>query len=351
MAQVGSWSRPRWVSAQSSWRARSRLQACNQAKLRSMTYRWRPRAEARGMLRRPNARRDAAVAEQAPVLVVAAVGQQAAGPLRRPTKEAGDRWDRLDKRDELGNAVAVAAGQGDGERNAVVVADQVMLGAGLSPVHRGWPGVGPPLSVRTWEESTKQHPRSSLPATRSSASISVGSVDRTLASLQSCSRRQHVTPEQPQTFRGSWFDAMPVPRTNTIPTSAGRPSARLQPGYRCRRVGRASSSGATRSPSESGARSSITRQTAPYRRSSKATPALIQKRSLSGLPPIRSVPGSVVRSSQRVIFMRLVGGRAMDRLSLSRCALPCESLTPLSPRVPERSHYNSALNGKSTAHA
>jgi hypothetical protein len=203
---------------------------------------------------------DAQVAELAPVgiEVVAAVGEQLPGPAGGPAAAAADRRDRLDQRDELGDVVTVAAGEGDRQRDTAGVGDQVVLGTGPGPVHRGRPGVAPPLSARTCEASTAHRPRSSLPAARSSASSTSCSAGQTPAAVQSRSRRQHVTPEQPHTLGGSWFQAIPVLSTNTIPASAARSSARLRPGYRYRRGGWAGSSGATRSHSPSGTRSSIT---------------------------------------------------------------------------------------------
>ena len=80
----------------------------------------------------------------------------------------------------------------------------------------------------------------------------------TPASVQSRIRRQQVTPEQPTTWAGSWFQLMPVLSTNTIPASATRSSTGSRPGNRRRRGGRAGSNGATSSHNESGTRSSTT---------------------------------------------------------------------------------------------
>jgi hypothetical protein len=66
-------------------------------------------------------------AQQAAVLVVvvAAVGEQLPrAPARRATLSP-DRRHRLDQRIELRDVVAVAAGEGDRQRNATGVADQM----------------------------------------------------------------------------------------------------------------------------------------------------------------------------------------------------------------------------------
>jgi hypothetical protein len=72
---------------------------------------------------------DAALAQQAPVLVevVAAVGEQLARLASRPPTQPTDRRDRVDQSQQLGDIVAVAAGQRDRERDAMGVDDQVVL--------------------------------------------------------------------------------------------------------------------------------------------------------------------------------------------------------------------------------
>jgi hypothetical protein len=57
------------------------------------------------------------------------------------------RRDGLDQRDQLGDVVAVAAGEGGGERNAVGLDDHMVLAAGPAPVHRGRAGLRPAVPV------------------------------------------------------------------------------------------------------------------------------------------------------------------------------------------------------------
>jgi hypothetical protein len=73
---------------------------------------------------------DAALPEQAAVLVevVAAVGVWAPGLAAGSSSQAPDRWDRVQQRQELGDVVAVVAGECDGERGAVAVDDQSRAG-------------------------------------------------------------------------------------------------------------------------------------------------------------------------------------------------------------------------------
>ena len=83
-------------------------------------------------------RSDAAGAQLAAVdvVVVAAVGEQLARSSSWPATPPADRRDGVEQRDQLGDVVAVAAGQGDGERDAAGVADQVVLGARTPAVDR-----------------------------------------------------------------------------------------------------------------------------------------------------------------------------------------------------------------------
>jgi hypothetical protein len=74
---------------------------------------------------------DPAGAELAAVLVVvvAAVGGDTVGPSAWAADLAAYRRDALDERDELGDVVAVAAGERPGERDPGRVYEKVMLGA------------------------------------------------------------------------------------------------------------------------------------------------------------------------------------------------------------------------------
>lgn len=74
---------------------------------------------------------DAECSEQPTVLVVviATVGQQPVGLLARPSDLAGD-WPAvqiLKQRDQLGDVVAVPAGQRDRQRDAAGVDEQMVL--------------------------------------------------------------------------------------------------------------------------------------------------------------------------------------------------------------------------------
>jgi hypothetical protein len=63
------------------------------------------------------------------VVVVAAIGEKQVGLLARPSALASDRpgVEIVQQRQELGDVVAVAAGQRDGQRDARGIDEQVVL--------------------------------------------------------------------------------------------------------------------------------------------------------------------------------------------------------------------------------
>lgn len=103
------------------------------------------------------------------VVVVAAVTEHDVGAAPWPTALAADGWHCLEQRDELGDVVAVAAGQGDGERDAGGVGDQVVLAARSTSVDRASSRLGAPFNARMWEPSTAAREKSKASARRSLA--------------------------------------------------------------------------------------------------------------------------------------------------------------------------------------
>jgi hypothetical protein len=67
-------------------------------------------------------------------VVVAAVGEQAVGSLPRPARAAAHGRHPIDQRDELGDVVAVAAGQRPGQGGATAVYEEVVLAARAAAV-------------------------------------------------------------------------------------------------------------------------------------------------------------------------------------------------------------------------
>ena len=94
---------------------------------------------------------DAAAAQFAPVrvVVVATVGGHPVGPPARATDLAAHRRDAIDERDQLGDVVAVAAGDRPGEWDPRRVYEQVMLGAVSGPINRARARRGAPFFACT----------------------------------------------------------------------------------------------------------------------------------------------------------------------------------------------------------
>jgi hypothetical protein len=97
------------------------------------------------------------------VMVIGPVRVDPIGPLPRATAPAADRRDCLDQRHQLGDVVAVAAGQRDRQRDAVRFGDQVVLRARPGAVNRARAGFGPPFIALTCELSTAALDQSSAP--------------------------------------------------------------------------------------------------------------------------------------------------------------------------------------------
>jgi hypothetical protein len=96
--------------------------------------------------------------------VVAAVGEEGVGSAAWSSALAPQGRDRFDEREQLGDVGLVGAGEQAGERDAVGVGDQVVLGACLGPVDRTWPGLAAPRSARSVAESQTARERSSRSA-------------------------------------------------------------------------------------------------------------------------------------------------------------------------------------------
>lgn len=79
------------------------------------------------------------------VVVIAAVTDDPVGTAARPTDEPRDRRHAFEQRDQLGDVVAVAAGERVGERDPGRVDEQVVLRAGSASVHRARARFGAPF--------------------------------------------------------------------------------------------------------------------------------------------------------------------------------------------------------------
>jgi hypothetical protein len=93
-----------------------------------------------------------------------AAGMEDADGRLVPAGPAPDGWNGINQGHELSDVVAVAAGEDDCERCAVPVGDQVVLGAGPSPIDRRRVCLEPPFNALTWLESTTARDQSSRAA-------------------------------------------------------------------------------------------------------------------------------------------------------------------------------------------
>jgi hypothetical protein len=83
-------------------------------------------------------RLDASLPDQTAVLVVVvtAVGDDAVGTPPRPADTAAHRRHAVEQREQLGDVVAVAAGERPGQRDAASVYEEMLLAAAAAPVDR-----------------------------------------------------------------------------------------------------------------------------------------------------------------------------------------------------------------------
>ena len=81
---------------------------------------------------------DAAPPDEATVLVmvVAAVGDDGVGATPRPTDASANGRHGVEQHEQLGDVVAVAAGQRPGERQPAAVYEEMLLAAAAAPVDR-----------------------------------------------------------------------------------------------------------------------------------------------------------------------------------------------------------------------
>ncbi|MBE1601985.1 hypothetical protein H4687_008114 [Streptomyces stelliscabiei] len=96
-------------------------------------------------------RADAAGPEQSAVcvVVVAAVGQERVGSAPAAADQTGHGGDCVEQGQELGDAVAVSAGQGHRERDALSVGEDVVLAARPCAVDRAGSAFGPRRAALT----------------------------------------------------------------------------------------------------------------------------------------------------------------------------------------------------------
>jgi hypothetical protein len=127
--------------------------------------------------------------------IVTTIGIDDFGSLKWSAARAADRGNRVDERQQLGDVVAVRAGQDGADGNAIGVYEDVVLGTGSRAIRGVRASFSPAPTARTDEESTAAYERSICPASRNLSSSSSCSRSHTPALRQSFSRRQQVAPE------------------------------------------------------------------------------------------------------------------------------------------------------------
>ncbi|SFU26583.1 hypothetical protein SAMN05192563_105928 [Paraburkholderia aspalathi] len=167
--------------------------------------------------------------------IVTTIGIDDLGSPKWSAARAADRGNRVDERQQLGDVVAVRAGQDGVDGNAIGVYEDVVLGTGSRAVRGIRASFLPAPTARTDEESTAAYERSICPASRNLSSSSSCSRYHTPALRQSFSLRQRVAPEPKPNTVGRWFHRRPVFNTNRMPFNAARSDTRGRPGCSLRR--------------------------------------------------------------------------------------------------------------------
>ncbi|CAG4923150.1 hypothetical protein R52603_05138 [Paraburkholderia saeva] len=167
--------------------------------------------------------------------IVTTIGIDDLGSLKWSAARAADRGNRVNERQQLGDIVAVRAGQDGADGNAIGVYEDMVLGTGSRAIRGVRASFSPAPTARTDEESTAAYERSIRPASRNLSSSSSCSRSHTPALRQSFSRRQQVAPEPKPNTVGRWFHRRLVFKTNRMPFSAARSDTRGRPGCSLRR--------------------------------------------------------------------------------------------------------------------
>lgn len=183
--------------------------------------------------------------------VIAAVCVDDRGFLKRSATHAANRWDGVNQWQQLGDIVAIRAGQDRADRNAIGVYEDVVLGTWTRAIRGVRASFSPAPTARTDDESTAAREKSSSPASRSFASSSSCNRFQTPAFCQSRRRRQQVEPEPNPNLVDRSRQRIPVLRMNRMPFSAARFETGNRPGYFLRRGFGAGSNGSISAHSSS----------------------------------------------------------------------------------------------------
>jgi hypothetical protein len=101
---------------------------------------------------------------------VAAIGVNVFGFLKRPATYTANRRNGIDERQQLGDVVAVRAGEDGTDGDAIRIDEDVMFGTGSRAIRGVRTSFSPAPTARADDELTATRERSSLPTSRDFAS-------------------------------------------------------------------------------------------------------------------------------------------------------------------------------------
>ena len=158
-----------------------------------------------------------------PPMVIAFVRVQLPWPAScaAPSARAYGR-DGVQRGSQPHAVVAVGSAQGDAERRAAPVHNEVALCARLAAVRRIWPRRRSPLFAGTEALSNAARLQSSCPAPSRRSSKVRCRAAQTPACCQSRNRRQQVIPDPHPISAGRYSQGRPVLSTNRMPVSTAR---------------------------------------------------------------------------------------------------------------------------------
>jgi len=167
--------------------------------------------------------------------VVGTVGLDQRGLTFRRARQPGHRGYCHQQRQQLGDVMAVGAGQDQRKGNALGAREEEEVLAGRTTAI-GWvrSTFFPAPAARMEELSATAREKPSRFAPRSSESSTLCRRRQAPQRCQSRSRRQQVMPEPQPISLGSLSQGMPERSTNRMPVSARRSSSGLRPVYRLR---------------------------------------------------------------------------------------------------------------------
>lgn len=183
--------------------------------------------------------------------VVAAIGVDDFGLLKRSAARTANRRNGIDERQQLSDVVAVRACQDCTDGDAICIDEDVMLRTGSRAIRGVRASFSPAPTARTDDESTAAREKSSWPASRSFASSNSCSWPHTPAFCHACRRRQRVGPEPNPNLVDRSHQRMPVLNTKRMPFSAARFDTGRRPGYFLRRGFGGGSNGSIKAHSSS----------------------------------------------------------------------------------------------------